>query len=216
MRKEYTINELTEIFGCSRTAIVKKIKTDENNPVIKRYKGVYDVVTSNGNIAILFDDEDLEHEKRLSKGFKNVSNSTVNTPENDTIIDVVPEKEPQINNNVLDFTNRYITEFTTFQKEMYNELKQRDNQILLLTTSEKNKEDEYLRTQAENKTLKRRNTILTVTLSVIVTVLLISATVFITYITVQNNVTKQEQEKITQQEIIQENVKPIYQKPTKK
>lgn len=68
MRKEYTINELTEIFGCSRTAIVKKIKPDENNPVIKRYKGVYDVVTSNGSIAILFDDEDLEHEKSLSRG----------------------------------------------------------------------------------------------------------------------------------------------------
>lgn len=195
MRREYTINELTEIFGCSRTAIVKKIKPDENNPVIKRYKGVYDVVTSNGNIAILFDDEDLEHEKKLSKGFKNVFNNTGDTTKDSNVIDVEPEKENNNDETFATFTNRYIEQYTTFQKEMYNELRQRDNQILLLTTSEKTKEQEYLKVQSENKVLKLRNRVLTVITSVVATVLLIWITFYATFMTLSNNIQNEDQKK---------------------
>lgn len=80
---------------------------------------------------------------------------------------------------------------------MYNELRQRDNQINLLTTSEKTKEEEYLRAQAENKSLRLRNRVLTVITCVIVTLLLIWVTVFVTVNTVQSNVTKDDTE-ITQ------------------
>lgn len=202
MRKEYTINELTEIFGCSRTAIVKKIKPDEKNPVIKRYKGVYDVVTSNGNIAILFDDEDLEHEKSLSRGFKNVANNPVNTVESDDIIDIEPERKETNLEMVLSLTERYKNEITTLQKDMYNELRQRDNQILLLTTSEKTKEEEYLRTQAENKALKLRNRVLTVLTSVIGIVLLVWITFYITYTTLNSNLNSSD---IKKEQVQQEN-----------
>ena len=44
MRKAYVIRELQEILGVSRTAIVKKIKSDDDNPVIRRYKNRYEVV----------------------------------------------------------------------------------------------------------------------------------------------------------------------------
>ena len=187
MKKEYTINQLASILGCSRTAIVKKIKSDENNPVIKRYRGRYEVVSTNEGMAILLDDIELEHEKRNSKGVNNVSNNTGYMAKDSDVIDIEPVKETQTSNVYMEFTNRYIEQFTTFQKEMYNELKERDNQILLLTTSEKTKEQEYLRTQAENKTLKNRNTILTVILGVMLTVLICFVTFGITYMTLNEN-----------------------------
>jgi hypothetical protein len=189
MRKEYTINELASILGCSRTAIVKKIKPDEKKPDIRRYRGRYDVVTSNGQLAILLDDNDLEQEKSMSKGANNVINNSANTAENDNIIDIEPEKNINESETVISLTERYTNQLMTLQKEMYNELRNRDNQILLLTTSEKSKEQEYLMTQAENKKLKMRNRILTVITSVIATVVLIWITFFITYTTVHNTLT---------------------------
>lgn len=202
MKREYTINELASILGCSRTAIVKKIKPDENNPVIKRYRGRYEVVSTNNGMAILLDDIDIEHEKSISKGVNNVSNNTGDRVINSDFIDVEPERETVTNNNVLSFTERYIEQFATLQKEMYNEIKQRDNQILLLTTSEQAKQNEYLQAKAENKTLKKRNTILTVILGVTVTVLICIITFGITYMTLNKNVTDINAKKIpAQQEI---------------
>ncbi len=210
MKKEYTINALASILGCSRTAIVKKIKPDENNPVIKRYRGRYDIVNNNGSMAILLDDIELEHEKRMSKGVNNVSNNTVTESQTDDIIDIEPEKENINNNTLIDFTNRYIEQFTTFQKEMYNELKQRDNQILLLTTSEKNKENEYLQTKAENETLKKRNRLLTVITSIVLTVLICFITFIITYTNLNNSHPDQEIKKEPiQQEVLKTPVKPV-------
>lgn len=187
MKREYTINELASILGCSRTAIVKKIKPDESNPVIKRYRNRYEVVNTPQGMAIILDDIDLEHEKRASKGVNNVLNNTGDTVQNSDFIDIEPVKETTLNSNVLNFTERYIEQFTTFQKEMYNELKERDNQILLLTTSENHKQEEYLRTVAENKTLKGRNTMLKVTLGVVITVLFCVITYCITVVNVSSN-----------------------------
>lgn len=192
MKKEYTINELSSILGCSRTAIVKKIKPDENNPVLKRYRGRYEVVSSNGSMAILLDDIELEHEKRMSKGVGNVSNNTVTTAQTDDIIDIEPEKQNVNSETLIEFTNRYIEQFTTLQKEMYNELKQRDNQILLLTTSEKTKESEYLQVKAENTTLKKRNMVLTVLTGIVLTVLICFITFAVTYINLSDSQSDQE------------------------
>lgn len=182
MKKEYTIKELQSILGCSRTAIVKKIKTDEHNTAIKRYKDRYEVTQKDGQIAIIFDDAELEQEKRLSKGFNTVSSNGYNTTQNEDIIDIEPEIKPNKQDELLNFTERYIERFTTLQETMYNELKERDKQILLLTTSENTKEQEYLKTVAENKTLKQRNTIITVTAGVIITVLICVITYCITVI----------------------------------
>ena len=199
MKREYTINELANILGCSRTAVVKKIKPDENNPVIKRYKNRYEVVNTPQGMAIILDDIDIEHEKRASKGVNNVSNNTGDRVINADFIDVEPETKPLHNETVFNFTERYIEQFTTFQKEMYNELKQRDNQILLLTTSEKTKENEYLQVKAENKTLKTRNTLLTVLLGVAVTVIICFITFSVTSMILSNQNTVQE--KPVQQEL---------------
>jgi len=210
MKREYTINELASILGCSRTAIVKKIKPDENNPVLKRYRGRYEVVNNNGTMAILLDDLDIEHEKRLSKGVNNVSNNTGDRDKIDAVIDIEPEKENSQYNSYVEFTNRYIEQFTTFQKEMYNELRQRDNQIMLLTTSEKTKENEYLQTKAENVTLKQRNRVLTVIASVTITVLICFITFGITYMILNKIFGSSEIKKEpVQQEILQSPAKQV-------
>lgn len=188
MKKEYTIKELQSILGCSRTAISKKIKSDNDNTGVKRYKERYEVRMRDGQIVILFDDAELEEEKRLSKGFNTVSRNGVNTPENEDIIEIEPENKESKEDKILNFTERYIERFTTLQETFYNELKERDNKILLLTTSENAKEQEYLRTVAENKTLKIRNTVLGVSLGVAITVLIGVITFCITSITLSHNV----------------------------
>ena len=191
MKKEYTINELQEIFGCSRTAIVKKIKPVGDNTDVKRYKNRYEVSKKDGQIAIVFDDWELEEEKRLSKGMGLVSNNGDNTTENDNIIDIEPNVTEPKQNDLYNFTERYIERYTTLQETMYNELRERDKQILLLTTSENSKQEEYLKTVAENKTLKQRNTVLMVALGVIITVLICVITYFVTVTTLSDNVTNE-------------------------
>ena len=210
MKKEYTIKELQEIFGCSRTAIIKKIKQTGDNTESKRYKGRYEVTQKDGQIAIVFDDWELEEEKRLSKGMGSVSNNSYNTAQNEDIIDVEPHFNEIKQNDYLEFTNRYMERFTTLQETMYNELRERDKQILLLTTSENSKQEEYLKTTAENKMLKKRNTILTVILSVLITVLICVTTYCITVTTLKNNGDNQDIKKEpAQQEILKNPAKPV-------
>lgn len=187
MKKEYTIKELQSIFGCSRTAIVKKIKQNGDNTDSKRYKDRYEVSVKDGQMVILFEDWELEEEKRLSKGMGSVSNNGDNTTDNQDIIDVEPNVTETKQNELYNFTERYIERFTTLQETMYNELKERDKQILLLTTSENSKQEEYLKTVAENKTLKSRNTLLIITLGVIITVLICVITYCVTVINVSSN-----------------------------
>ena len=187
MRKEYTIKELQEILGCSRTAIVKKIKPVGDNTDIKRYKERYEVTQKDGQIVIIFDDFELEEEKRLSKGMGSVSYNGDNTAKNDDIIDIEPNVTEMKQTDLQNFTERYIDRFTTLQETMYNELRERDKQILLLTTSENRKQEEYLKTTAENTMLKKRNTILKVLLGVIITVLICVITFTVTYMTLNNS-----------------------------
>lgn len=194
MKKEYTIKELQAIFGCSRTAIVKKIKIAGDNTGFKRYKDRYDVTTKDGQIAIIFDDAELEEEKRLSKGFSTVTNNSYNTAGNEDIIDVEPTFKENREDKIFNFTERYIERITMLQETMYNELKERDKKILLLTTSENAKEQEFLKTVAENKTLKQRNTILMVILGVIVTLLICVITYCVTVMILSHNDTAQQEE----------------------
>lgn len=187
MKKEYTIKELQSILGCSRTAIVKKIKTDEHNTDIKRYKDRYEVTQKDGQMAIIFDDAELEEEKRLSKGFNTITNNGYNTTQNEDIIEIEPEFKENKQDDILNFTERYIERYTTLQETMYNELKERDKKILLLTTSENSKEQEYLKTVAENKTLKQRNTLLMIISGVAVTVLICVITYCVTFMTLSKS-----------------------------
>lgn len=183
-KKSYSVKELASILGCSVTAVQKKITTDENNPEIKRYKKRFDVVVKDGKTVILLSDAELEQEKRLSKGFNNVNTTNNETFEN--VIDVEPEPQKQVNQDViidkiLDFTNVHIQRYETLQKTFYNELQQKDKQILLLTTSENNKQSEYLEAQAKAKELEKRNKLLTLYLTFVTTLLLTLIGLFITF-----------------------------------
>lgn len=188
MKKEYTIKELQSIFGCSRTAIVKKIKPTGDNTDSKRYKERYEVGVKDGQMVILFEDWELEEEKRLSKGMGSVSGNGDNTAINEDIIDIEPNVTESKQSELYNFTERYIERYTTLQETMYNELRERDKQILLLTTSEKTKQDDYFKTQAELTTLKKRNTVLKVILGVVITMLICVITYCVTVLTVSNNV----------------------------
>ena len=158
MKKKYSIKELSTILGCSVTAVSKKLKVDPENPVIKRYKNVHETVIEGGITYILLTDSELEHEKACSRGFNNVLNNGYTTPQDDDTIDIEPNVTKSKDDTLYNFTERYIDRYTTLQETMYNELRERDKQILLLTTSENSKQEEYLKTKAENKTLKLRNT----------------------------------------------------------
>jgi len=177
-KKSYSIKELATILGCSVTAVQKKITVDDNDQNIKRYKKRFDVVIKDGKTVILLTDTELEEEKRLSKGFNNV-NTTEFIPFENVI---KPEKEPSLQENteviidkIFDFTKEHIQRYETLQKTYYNELQQRDKQILLLTTSENQKQAEYLETKAKTLELEKKNRLLTLYLTFV-------STLFITFI----------------------------------
>lgn len=199
VKKSYSVKELATILGCSVTAVQKKITIDENNPDLRRYKKRFDVVIKDGKTVILLSDSELEEEKRLSKGFNNVNTTYNETSEN--VIDIEPEPQKQVKQDliidkILDFTNVHIERYETLQKTYYNELQQKDKQILLLTTSENNKQAEYLEAQAKTKELEKRNRLLTLYLTIVSTLLL---TLLVVFITVNNfNNTKTEKPSIEQ------------------
>lgn len=183
-KKSYSVKELATILGCSITAVQKKITQDENNPDLRRYKKRFEVVAKDGKTVILLSDSELEEEKRLSKGFNNVNTTNNETSEN--VIDIEPEPQKQANQEViidkiLDFTNVHIQRYETLQKTYYNELQQKDKQILLLTTSENTKQAEYLEAQAKTKELEKRNRLLTLYLTFVSTLLTLIITLFIIY-----------------------------------
>lgn len=173
MQKKYTVKELASILGCSVTAVNKKIKADENNPDIKRYRNRYETVVENNVTYILLDDEALEDEKNKSKGFKNGYGNGLNTglseSETPDIIDVAPEVKQEKSDKILEFTERYIERFSTLQETFYNEMREKDKQIYLLTTSETQKQEKYFETEAQNKQLKAQNNVLKIVLAVVIT-----------------------------------------------
>ncbi len=156
MSKSYSYDELASILGCSRTAIAKKVKPDENNPSIERYKNRFEVVINDGKKCILIDDEALEEEKSKSKGFKNVANNGSNTSEAQATSDKQADKADSKEETKPDVTERYMDKFLMMQQHWYNQLHDRDKQILLLTVNEKQKEEAYIRTQAENSELTEK------------------------------------------------------------
>lgn len=197
MEKAYSYDELASILGCSRTAIAKKISKDEHNPGVERYKNRYNVVLQNGKKCILIDDEALEIEKNKSRGFKNVSNVSYNTLETHDIIEIEPEKTEKQTDRVIEFTERYIERFTTLQETMYNELRNRDSQILLLTNGEKTKEQEYFKVTALNKELKSKYNVATKVIIGLATLLVMVISSFITFV-INNNTVLNDIENVSQ------------------
>ena len=196
--KKYSVKELAIILGCSATAVQKKIKPDENNPEIKRYKKRYNTVVNDGKLYILLNDSDIEEEKRLSKGFNNVVRNVAEEDEN--VVDIEYSAENQTNkedvvDKIINFTNGYIQRYETLQKTFYDEMQQKDKQIYLLTTSENKTKDEIIEmqskitiseakvTESENKSkeLEKRNKLLTLYLTVVTTLFITLIGLFITF-----------------------------------
>lgn len=156
MEKVYSYDELASILGCSRTAIAKKVKPDENNPSVERYKNRFEVVINDGKKCILIDDEALEEEKLKSKGFKNVVNNSSNTSEMQSESNKQVKEDESKAEKSLDVTEHYMDKFLMMQQHLYNQLHDRDKQILLLSVNEKQKEEVFIRTQAENSELTEK------------------------------------------------------------
>lgn len=188
MKKMYSVKELSIILGCSPTAVNKKIKQVDDNPEIRLYKNRYEVVINEGKTVILLDDEELEKEKELSKGFNKVINNGYN--DNTNVVETVENsyiqaETQQIKDNsidkILEFSNGYLNRYETLQREFYEEMRNKDKQILLLTTSENQKQSEYIETQAKNKTLETQNKRLMLYLTVVTTLFITVVLMFIFY-----------------------------------
>ena len=201
MKKKYSIKELSTILGCSVTAVNKKLKYDPENPVIKRYKNVHETVVEGGITYILLSDSELEHEKACSRGFNNVINNGYTTPQNDDIVDIEPVATEQTEERLINFTERYMKEFTTLQKTYYEEMREKDKQIYLLTTSENQKEKEYLQAQALNKSLTEQNTNLINRNNVLKLVLTTVITLLLTFITLYIVALNPKTEKVVVEEV---------------
>ena len=220
MKKKYSVKELASILGCSVTAVGKKIKPDPDNPVIKRYRNVFETVVENGVTYILLSDEDIEDEKSRSKGFNNIANKGYNTPQNEDIIEEEAEKTENIEQRLFEFTERYINGLTTMQETFYEKMQEKDRQIFLLTTSENQKENEYLATKAlnttlttQNNVLMQRNNVLKLILAVIATLLITLTITFITIYFNVSNVKKETPAPVEVQEVT--NVQTTVQQPVK-
>ena len=207
MKRKYSVKDLASILGCSITAVNKKIKSDSDNPAIRRYRNVFDTVIEEGVTYILLTDEELDQEKTRSKGFSNLLNRGYTTPQNEEVIDVEPyEEQEKKEDKLMNFAERYINDFTTLQKTYYEEMREKDKQIFLLTTSENQKQNEYLKTEALNKTLTKRNNVLTIALTVAITLLL---TFIALYVTVVNQ--KTETQAVEEKQPVQTVQQPIKQ-----
>ncbi len=218
----YSYDELASILGCTRTAIAKKVKPDENNPNIERYKNRYRVVLHEGKKCIVIDDAGLEEEKLKSKGFKNVSQNVSEIPEMQAVQENKPIQNVTSSEIVSDVTERYIDRVATLYKEFNEEIMKRDKQILLLTVDEKSKQDMYLQTQAENTTLKESYNVLEKkynnaknVIKGVIIFCLICITSFITFIIVMKNVSDsvREKEKIEQGQFDFKSPEPEIKKP---
>ena len=206
MKKKYSVKDLATILGCSITAVNKKIKSDPDNPVVRRYRNVFDTVIEDGVTYILLTDAELDQEKQRSKGFNNLSNRVYTTQQNEEVIDVEPYEEEKREDKLVSFAERYINDFTTLQRTYYEEMREKDKQIFLLTTSENQKQNEYLKTEALNKTLTKRNNVLQIALTVAITLLITFATL---YITVLNQ--KNEKQAIEEKQPVQTVQQPVKQ-----
>ena len=211
MKRKYSVKELSTILGCSVTAVNKKIKPDSNNPMIRRYRNVFDTVIEEGVTYILLNDEELDQEKQRSKGFSNFATRGYTTPSNDDYIDAEPFEEEKREDRLLDFTERYINDLKNLYETYNKQLLEKDRQILLQSTSEKQKETEYLETKALNTTLTKRNNILTIALTVAVTLLITFATLFITVLNpkAESQAVEEAQPVQTVQETVKQPVKTV-------
>ncbi len=156
MEKEYSYDELADILGCTRTAVSKKVTPDPENPSIERYRKRYNVVLKDGKKCIVLDDKALEIEKKLSKGLKNVSKKGVKTSETQDAEEVKPVSQTQKDKTDITVTERYMDKFLIMQQHLYNQIHDRDKQILLLSVNEKQKESTYIQTETENKKIKQK------------------------------------------------------------
>lgn len=196
-KQQYSIKQLSTILGCSVTAISKKITTDENNPLIKRYRKRYPVVTEDNQMYILLDNNELEEEKRKSKGFKNVSSQyqnvsedTIETSESEAIFEgtVIRDEEPK--ETLIELTKRYEERFEALHTDYFERLLESDKKYNLLTADEKIKDYKYNQLTKEKTFLELNNKVLKRWLYVLITLLIIIIISLIivstSYITLKN------------------------------
>lgn len=146
--------------GCSITAVQKKISADVNNPDLKRYRNRYDAVIDDGKTVILLTDEELENEKRLSKGFKNVNQNAAETSENVIDAEYTAEnqrRQEEMIDKVLEFTTGYIERYETLQKRYYDLLNEKEKQVKLLTDNKMHSDNKLYEEQAKSLELAEKN-----------------------------------------------------------
>lgn len=193
-RKNYTIQQLSDILGVSVAAIRKKIKADETNPDIKRYKKRYPVVIGTYEdrqvMQISLTDIELEEEKRLS-GINKIKHSSETTLQetyennvtefentyDDNVIDVQYSKPTaQTPDLILDLTERYNNELKTYAERL---IAAESKQLLL--EDKASREGLYLQEIKDAKNVTR-NVIKYFTITLLIMLfLLVSCVCFLVY-----------------------------------
>lgn len=199
--KKFKISELADILGISYVAVKKKIKPDENNPDIIRYKNRYTVIneTVKGREVafILLDDADLENEINEANVNKTVYSTKENVTETDyktvDYIDIEPEKQNIKNDNLLEFTERYINRFET----LYKELNEKDKRLILLEDFENRAKTDNIEKAAKIKELEaklnKKEKGKTFIIGLLTTLLIVFITLSITFIYLYTNSVKSDQ-----------------------
>ena len=156
MSQKYSISDLADILGVSRTTVNKKIKKHGFN-IVQEY------VNSRPLKLILVSDEELQALKKEIELIRddntvlnnnaetnlNVStgNEGVNHAESRADTGNIVENILRHNETVLDQIRYYANSLVEAER----------NKVKLLEDLEKRKEDEYLKTMAENKQLREQN-----------------------------------------------------------
>lgn len=193
-KKNYTIQQLADILGVSVAAIRKKIKPDENNPDIKRYKKRYQVVFGTYEdrevMQISLTDIELEEEKRLS-GINKIKHSSENNvirtcesnvtetveSSNNEVIDIPYTKSDKDNTElIINLTERYNNELKTYAERI---IEAESKQLLL--EDKANREGFYLQEIKDAKNVTK-NVVkyFSITLAVML-LLLVATTGFLIY-----------------------------------
>lgn len=193
-KKNYTIQQLADILGVSVAAIRKKIKPDENNPDIKRYKKRYQVVFGTYEdrevMQISLTDIELEEEKRLS-GINKIKHSSENNvirtcesnvtetveSSNNEVIDIPYTKSDKNNTElIINLTERYNNELKTYAERI---IEAESKQLLL--EDKANREGFYLQEIKDAKNVTK-NVVkyFSITLAVML-LLLVATTGFLIY-----------------------------------
>lgn len=160
MEKKYSISQLVSLLGISRTAVNRKIKKYS-------FDTVQEYVNGRPMKLVCVKDEELEallEEVKHTKGGASTVSSDAKKLDNTVLNELPPyeekpEKAQPVNNSGEELVKKVLDQNEKILEQLQHYVDRvvtAESQLKLIETSEKNKEDEYLKIKAENEHLKAK------------------------------------------------------------